>query len=82
MRRFSIWLRDNEGRIATALAVAAEIGAAVHNAVLKQPIELGSLGAGLAAILTASAALLAAPPAARAMLARQQRKLAERYDAK
>lgn len=72
------WIVENEGRIAASLAIAAEIGAAIHNALLKQPIELGSFGGGLAAILTASAALLAAPPAARAMLAHQQRKLAEK----
>jgi hypothetical protein len=63
------------GRIGAALAILAELGAALWNAWLHQPIELGSLGGGLAAILTASAALLAAPPAAQAALARQQLKL-------
>lgn len=74
------WLCDNEGKLAGFLAVATEIGAAFWNMHLHQAVDLGSLGAGLAAVLAAAAA----PPAARAMLARQQLALrrAEYHDAK
>lgn len=66
------FIDSNQGRIAAIAAIWTEIAAAVWNMHLKQPVDLGSLGAGLAAILTASAA----PPAARAFLAHAQLKLA------
>lgn len=74
--RFWSFVGDNQGRIAGIAAIATEIGAAIWNMHLKQAVDLGSLGAGLAAILAATAA----PPAARAMLAHVKLKLAERHD--
>lgn len=76
--RLLAWFGTNEGRIVSGVAIASELAGQAWNIHLHQPIDLGpgGLGGGLAAILTASAALVAAPPAANAMLARQRLKLA------
>lgn len=75
MSRFWPFFATYGGRIACALAILSEVGAAIWNAHLKQPIDLVSFGNGLSAILLASATLLAAPPAAQAFMAHAKRKL-------
>ena len=81
----AIWgfLVDYGGRITVGLAVAAEIAAAIWNVHLHQAIDLGpgGIGGGLAAIITAGAALLAAPPAVQAVALHQARKLQETKNA-
>lgn len=73
-------MKVNEGQIVTVIALLTEIAAAVWNVHLGKDVDLGpgGLGGGLAAILTAGTALLAAPPAARALLAQHQRKPVEK----
>lgn len=83
MNRVLVWLGTNEGRIISVLALAAELGGALWDVHLHQPVDIGpgGLGGGLAAILTASAALLAAPPAANAVAAHLKLRLMEKNDA-
>lgn len=55
------------GRIAVGVSLATEVGAAIFNMIIgEQVINLLELGTGIAAILTAGAALIAAKDIAKA----------------